>query len=116
MRGTCVSRSLPPPATGNPWLTRASVPERRWRSPAPSTASGGPSSPGGSSRRKPNSFLVEYRTLVTPSNAGHPSRPYREEVPLGLLRLAPPAEVEAGLGPSGRGFRLGGGRARSPRS
>lgn len=61
------------------------------------------------SRRKPNSFLVEYRTLVAPSDACRPSRPYREEVPVGLLRPAPPAEAEAGPGPGpgGRGFRLG---------
>ncbi|KAI3418640.1 uncharacterized protein J3R85_013588 [Psidium guajava] len=52
------------------------------------------------SRRKPNAFLVEYKTLIAPSDAGRPARPYREEVPVGLLRPNPPAET-------GRRFHLG---------
>lgn len=53
------------------------------------------------SPRNPYSFLVEYKTLISPSDAGRPSRPYREEVTVGLLRPNPPAEA-------GRtSFRLG---------
>ncbi|XP_030514999.2 protein AGENET DOMAIN (AGD)-CONTAINING P1-like [Rhodamnia argentea] len=52
------------------------------------------------SRRKPNAFLIEYKTLIATCDAGRPSRPHREEVSVGLLRPNPPAEM-------GRSFHLG---------
>ncbi|XP_048131586.1 protein AGENET DOMAIN (AGD)-CONTAINING P1-like [Rhodamnia argentea] len=51
-------------------------------------------------RRKPHAFLVDYKTLIDQSDAGRPSRPYREEVSVGLLRPKPPAETS-------RSFHLG---------
>ncbi|XP_030515185.2 protein AGENET DOMAIN (AGD)-CONTAINING P1-like [Rhodamnia argentea] len=45
------------------------------------------------SPRNPHAFLVEYKTLIAQGDAGRPSRPYREEVSVGLLRPNPPAET-----------------------